>query len=63
MTNSCPLVAPCRLRVALHEALAAFFAALDRYTLADLIRYPEQLAPLLGLDHEAPAPATADLPM
>lgn len=49
-TNSCPLIRACQLRVALHEALAAFFAVLDRYTLADLIRDPMQLAPLLGLD-------------
>jgi Rrf2 family protein len=48
--NTCPLLATCRLRAALQEALAAFFAVLDRYTLADLIRYPEQLSPLLGLE-------------
>jgi Rrf2 family nitric oxide-sensitive transcriptional repressor len=48
-TNTCPLVAPCRLRVALQEALAAFFSVLDGYTLADLIREPVQLAPLLGI--------------
>jgi len=51
-TNTCPLLTVCRLRVALQEALAAFFAVLDRYTLADLIRAPEQLAPLLGLDRQ-----------
>jgi Rrf2 family nitric oxide-sensitive transcriptional repressor len=48
-TNTCPLLAPCRLRVALGEALAAFFAVLDRYTLADLIGAPNELAPALGL--------------
>jgi Rrf2 family nitric oxide-sensitive transcriptional repressor len=48
-TSTCPLIAPCRLRVALHEALAAFFDVLNRYTLADLIREPAGLAPLLGL--------------
>jgi Rrf2 family transcriptional regulator, nitric oxide-sensitive transcriptional repressor len=61
-TNSCPLVVSCQLRIALQEALAAFFAVLDRYTLADLIRHPEQLAPLLGLEREALASPTADLP-
>ena len=61
-TNSCPLVASCRLRIALQEALAAFFAVLDRYTLADLIRCPEQLAPLLDLEWKALASATAELP-
>jgi Rrf2 family nitric oxide-sensitive transcriptional repressor len=49
-TNACPLVAPCQFRTALQEALAAFFNVLDRYTLADLIRCPEQLSPLLGLE-------------
>lgn len=40
-TNSCPIAPVCLLRGVLHEALAAFFAVLDRYTLADLIRMPE----------------------
>ena len=49
-TNTCPLLPACQLRVALQEALAAFYDVLDRYTLADLIRAPEQLTPLLGLE-------------
>jgi Rrf2 family nitric oxide-sensitive transcriptional repressor len=49
-TNTCPLLATCQLRLAIQEALAAFFAVLDSYTLADLIRYPDQLSPLLGLE-------------
>lgn len=49
-TNTCPLPGACQLQVALQEALTAFFGALDRYTLADLIRQPEQLSGLLGLD-------------
>ena len=40
-TNSCPIAPVCRLRGALHEALAAFLAVLDGYTLADMIRMPE----------------------
>jgi Rrf2 family nitric oxide-sensitive transcriptional repressor len=51
-TNSCPLIAACRLRTALQEALAAFFAVLDGYTVADLIDHPEQLSPLLSLGDE-----------
>jgi Rrf2 family nitric oxide-sensitive transcriptional repressor len=51
-TNTCPLLTACRLRVALQEALAAFFTVLDRYTLGDLIRAPEHLTPLLGLDQQ-----------
>ncbi|WP_458317195.1 RrF2 family transcriptional regulator [Mycolicibacterium brisbanense] len=34
--NPCPLIAACRLRRALAEAKAAFYAELDRYTVADL---------------------------
>jgi Rrf2 family transcriptional regulator, nitric oxide-sensitive transcriptional repressor len=49
-TNTCPLPGVCVLRTALQEAVAGFFAALDRYTLADLIRRPDQLSPLLGLE-------------
>jgi Rrf2 family nitric oxide-sensitive transcriptional repressor len=30
----------CRLQGVLHEALAAFLAAIDRYTLADLMLNP-----------------------
>ncbi|AQA01810.1 transcriptional regulator [Mycobacterium sp. MS1601] len=36
----CPLIAGCRLRRALAEAKAAFYAELDRYTVADLVRSP-----------------------
>jgi Rrf2 family nitric oxide-sensitive transcriptional repressor len=39
--NRCIITPRCRLRVALHEALAAFTATLDRYTLADLILSPK----------------------
>ena len=49
-TNTCPIAPACQLKRALHEALSAFFAALDRYTLADLIRSPESLSSLLGMD-------------
>jgi Rrf2 family protein len=48
-TSTCPLIPACQLRRALQEAHAAFFAVLDRYTLADLIRAPDALTPLLGL--------------
>ena len=39
--NRCLLTPRCRLRGVLGEALAAFSAVLDRYTLADLILKPE----------------------
>lgn len=56
-TNGCPLMPACRLRRALEEALAAFLAVLDGYTLADLIDRPDILAPLLGGDNQRPVDA------
>lgn len=44
----CPLIAGCRLRPALADAKEAFYAELDRYTVADLARSPAlQLIPLI----------------
>ncbi len=45
----CRLERGCILRRALGEATDAFLAALDRYTLADLVRPRRTLARLLGL--------------
>jgi Rrf2 family nitric oxide-sensitive transcriptional repressor len=39
--NNCLITPHCRLRVALGEALVAFYETLDRYTLADLLLKPE----------------------
>lgn len=47
-SNSCPLSPSCKLRGALYEARSAFFAVLDRYTLADLLQNREQLVQLLA---------------
>ena len=54
--GACAITAPCRLRCALGEALAAFLAVLDRYTLADLLGGDDgiEIAALLGL----PSPMT-----
>lgn len=49
----CPIAPACRLRGVLGEAVDAFYAVLDRYTLADLARQPRALSQLLGL---APRP-------
>jgi len=46
----CPLVSSCGLNQALAEALAAFFAVLDRYTLADLTNNERNLHVLLQLE-------------
>ncbi len=47
--GTCAISAGCVLSTALQEALAAFLAVLDRYTLADLVAPRHRLAPLLGL--------------
>ncbi len=39
--NRCLITPRCRLRGALHEALAAFVGTLDGYTLADLVLSPK----------------------
>ena len=48
--NQCPITAACRARSILNEALDAFLAVLDRYTLADLLgRRQPQLARLMQI--------------
>lgn len=41
-TNTCPLNGSCRLKGLLAEALGAFYASLDRYTLRDLVSGPHR---------------------
>ena len=48
--TDCPLVDQCGLNSALNEALAAFFAVLDKYTIDDLARAKPSIHQLLGLD-------------
>jgi Rrf2 family nitric oxide-sensitive transcriptional repressor len=47
--NTCPIAPVCGLNGALGEALEAFMAVLDRYTLADIIRNRRDLAALLPM--------------
>lgn len=49
--GACAITAPCRLRRVLGEALAAFLAVVDHYTLADLIGdgSGSEIAELLGI--------------
>ena len=57
--SHCLLDPACRLKGALAGALQAFFAALDRLTLADLIGDDGQLHAVLGIpqaDAQAPRP-------
>lgn len=51
--NQCAITGACRLKGILSEALEAWNAVLDRYTLADLVVAPAPIAEKLGL----PAPA------
>ncbi|MFT4172756.1 MAG: Rrf2 family transcriptional regulator [Rhodocyclaceae bacterium] len=48
--NACCITPQCQLAGVLAGAFAAFYAHLDAYTLADLLRQPAQLARLLKLD-------------
>ena len=47
--GSCVLGGACRLKGVLREAVVAFYAVLDRYTLADLAAEPQALAVVLRL--------------
>jgi Rrf2 family nitric oxide-sensitive transcriptional repressor len=47
--ESCVIGGACVLQTVLHDALAAFLAVLDRYTLADLVTPRRRLAELLGI--------------
>ncbi len=49
-TNTCRIASVCALPMVLDEALAAFFAVLDRFTLADLLKSRLDLAALLSPD-------------
>ena len=51
--RTCVLTPSCRLKGMLHEALGAFLAVLDKYTLADIVRNRAALGPLLGIDADA----------
>jgi Rrf2 family nitric oxide-sensitive transcriptional repressor len=48
-SNTCPLIRACALKRALAEALAAFFASMDKITLASLTQRPESLRRSLAL--------------
>ena len=55
--QACAIGEACVLQTVLHEALASFFAVLDRYTLADLIAPRLRLASLLGIASLPPTSA------
>ena len=47
--NRCSIAPVCRLAGVLEEALGAFYAVLDRYTLADLVHNKGRIASILRL--------------
>jgi Rrf2 family transcriptional regulator, iron-responsive regulator len=48
--SECPLVDSCALNSALREALNAFFAVLERYSIDDLVKERPSIRSLLGID-------------
>ena len=54
--GACAIDSVCLLTAILREALAAFLAVLDRYTLADLTTPPHALSALLGVGPAASRP-------
>jgi Rrf2 family transcriptional regulator, nitric oxide-sensitive transcriptional repressor len=48
-SNRCPIAGGCGLEPVLKEALEAYFAVLDRYSLDDIVRRKALLVQLLGL--------------
>lgn len=56
--NQCVIAPECLLKGVLAEALEAFLAVLDRYTLADLVRKPEALRRLLEVRAVPAGPTT-----
>ncbi len=47
--RQCRLFSACRLKDVLDEAAAAFFAVLDDYSLADLLKQPSKMRAALGI--------------
>ncbi|WP_370676698.1 iron-responsive transcriptional regulator RirA [Pleomorphomonas sp. PLEO] len=48
--KDCPLILSCEYNRVLREALGAFFAVLDRYTVADIAKDRSMLRDALGID-------------
>lgn len=61
-TNGCPLTRACGLKGVLSEAFDAFFAVLDRYTIADLVAEPRWVARIISLTPPGTRPAWTSPP-
>jgi Rrf2 family transcriptional regulator, nitric oxide-sensitive transcriptional repressor len=48
-TNQCPAVSACGLKSILSGSIIAFLKNLDRYSLEDLVPYPEKLSQVMGI--------------
>jgi len=55
----CPLIDSCGLNSALREALGAFFAVLEKHTIADLVRSRSDVRSLLGIQSPHPVQPAA----
>jgi Rrf2 family nitric oxide-sensitive transcriptional repressor len=58
-SNACAITRACRLKGILFEALGAFLAVLDRYTIADLLGPAAELRAILGIGELAKAEGVA----
>lgn len=56
--SKCSIASVCRLRGVLDDAMRAFYAVLDRYTLADLVDNRDQLVPILFMNRTAALPVS-----
>ena len=58
-TNACAITADCKLKFALAEAVDAFYAALRKYTLEDVVKNRKALAKVLFVSRPARKAARA----
>ncbi|MET3660206.1 iron-responsive transcriptional regulator RirA [Aquamicrobium ahrensii] len=58
-TADCPLIDSCGLNAALREALGAFFAVLEKHTIADMVAARPNMREALGIDNIAPRKVSA----
>ena len=49
--EDCHIVSACRVQGIMRRAMNAFLDVLDEYTLADIVKHPDRLCELLGIEH------------